>query len=481
MGQTSINFYSWMGRYKTLIALSLILHLVAALFSTGFLHPDEHFQNFEFMMGRWGGLGTHYLPWEFGAQMRPWLLPALISLTRAALNVDIFTLETIWRTLSSLIAFTSLLYFIKSASLRLHHEKFSLWLTCSFFWFLPFIHARVSGESLGASLFILGLVPFLKKRTADDYLHLIASGLLIGLSIQLRYHIGFMLVGLLCFEYKRWREVSICLLGVTLATVVGVLIDSYGYMSFTLAPWNYITENIVKDKASQFGVSPWYWYLTRVHTTLYPPISLFIVASFLWQWTTRTRSLLTALTLPFFVIHCLVGHKEMRFLIPMIPFAILIGGQFYVWVLRNFKLIAPRTWRSLMNTLFAMSLILALISAIKPASNDYAFLDKWRSHTAPSAYYIGAESPFNMYQLEARSLLYNPPQLVRIPNTENFTEFASSLESGAVINVIASSPADQAWLTQIYSGCRQILIASKIAQFFKSKRNPALYTCEVTQ
>lgn len=483
MEQTSINFYSWANRYKRLILLALTLHLITAWFSTGFLHPDEHFQNFEFMMGRWWGLGTDHLPWEFAAKMRPWLLPSVISLSKFILHIEIFSLETFWRFANTLFGFFSLLYFIKSSRLRRHHERFAMWLTCAFFWFLPFIHSRVSGENIGTSLFILGLIPLLSQNEQKGVAKAILGGVLIGLGIQLRYHLGFMLIGLFIFKHKQIKPLALCLIGIIIATAIGAVLDTLGYQTFSLTPWNYLSENIVHNRAAFYGVSPWYWYMTRIHTMLYPPISIFIVTSFLWQWITRPKTLITAMTLPFFLIHCLVGHKEMRFLVPLIPFAVIVGGSYYGWLLKNFKLFTPKNWRGFIKLILVLSVLLSFVSGIKPASNDYAFLEKWGEIEATSApetvYYLGAESAFNMYQLEARSLIKNAPRNERIPNQDSFKDFVATLSPGTTLSVIASSPGDQKWIEREYPACHRIFIASNIAAFLKSKRNPALYRCEV--
>lgn len=481
MEQTTFTFISWLRKHRALITFSLILHLVAAFFSIGFLHPDEHFQNFEFMMARWKGLGTDHLPWEFAAKMRPWLLPSLIGASTFIFPKNIFALETSWRIISGLFSFFSLFYFLYHASLRRQHERFAVTMACLFFWFLPFVHVRVSGEGFGSAIFILGLIPFFSRRSRPSLATFFLSGLALGAGIQFRYHLGFMLISLFFFERKKLKELSLCLLGIIFATLIGVALDSYAYQELTLAPWNYITENIFKDKASHFGTSPWYWYFTRIHTTLYPPVSIFVMASFLWQWITKTRSLISALTLPFFIVHSLVGHKEMRFLIPMIPFAVIIGAQFYGWLLRSFKLFAPKTWRTVALIILIGSSLAATYSSIKPASNDYAFLEKWSEleNKPRELAYIGAESPFNMYQLEAKSLIKDKPDYKRLKDLGDFERFIKASPSGSTLSVIVTNPKDLQWIQQQRPHCHKMLIASRLGLLVREKRNPILLMCEV--
>src|SRR5687768_8209617 len=56
---------------KQLIILGFIFFIIAAIFSDGYFHPDEHFQLLEFANYKMGGVSGEHLPWEFDEQMRP--------------------------------------------------------------------------------------------------------------------------------------------------------------------------------------------------------------------------------------------------------------------------------------------------------------------------------------------------------------------------------------------------------------------------
>ena len=57
--------------------LYFLLVCLAAWCTTGYFHPDEHFQILEFANWKMGGTPTEVLPWEFYARMRPSLQPVL--------------------------------------------------------------------------------------------------------------------------------------------------------------------------------------------------------------------------------------------------------------------------------------------------------------------------------------------------------------------------------------------------------------------
>ena len=65
---------------KTVVALSLGIFFVTALRSSGFHQIDEHFQILEFAAFKLGLTNQGELPWEYSAQMRPALQPAIVVL-----------------------------------------------------------------------------------------------------------------------------------------------------------------------------------------------------------------------------------------------------------------------------------------------------------------------------------------------------------------------------------------------------------------
>src|SRR5690606_2039502 len=90
---------------KNLIYLSILIHIIAAWFSVGFYHPDEHYQIIEFANYKLGGIPATELPWEFPAEMRPAFQPlmAYIIFKIAGLfTSDAYILAFILRLISGL-------------------------------------------------------------------------------------------------------------------------------------------------------------------------------------------------------------------------------------------------------------------------------------------------------------------------------------------------------------------------------------------
>jgi phosphatidylinositol glycan class B len=110
---------------------------------------------------------------------------------------------------------------------------------------------------------------------------------------------------------------------------LGFLLDSWFYEDFVFTPFNYLYENIVNNKSENYGVSPWYYYLEKAirAPTLIVGIPLFI--SLIIFFVKNPRNMLTWILVFFIVFHSLVGHKEERFMFPMIYFLPLILSLIY--------------------------------------------------------------------------------------------------------------------------------------------------------
>lgn len=85
-----------------------------------------------------------------------------------------------------------------------------------------------------------------------------------------------------------------------------------------LSAWNYFEENLLLGKSKSFGVEPWYCYIIQTFLQAIPPFSLApILGTMIYQFMFR-KSITTWVVLPFLLVHFLIGHKEARFLYPIL-------------------------------------------------------------------------------------------------------------------------------------------------------------------
>jgi phosphatidylinositol glycan class B len=280
------------------------------------------------------------------------------------------------------------------------HKKVALYLL-NLTWFVPFFHARTTAENLGMSLFIFGLYPLIKNTKSvslesikTDHLnswHYVLLGILFGVSFILRFQMALMTAGLFIWIFVmqrqiRWKTIPL-MLGVILAIVANGYLDYWGYGTWTFSAWNYFYANLVQGVASGFGVSPWYYYITKTFAKGIPPLSLFYIISLFYLWVRHPKSLLTWSSFSFCFIHSYLGHKEIRFLFGMfffIPFCYLIWAPFLTGKIKKFFI-------ALVPVMFVLNTGALFISSIKPAFgpiNMYRFLYH-ESPTVTKIYTLG--------------------------------------------------------------------------------------------
>jgi phosphatidylinositol glycan class B len=233
-----------------------VIYLITAIFSSGYHHPDEHFQLIEFA-GLEGGWNTSAdLPWEYDAQIRPALQP-MLALT--------------WAGLMLMISVAGLY----QACLRTR----LFYIAVGVLWGLSFeFRYQMAAALFGLLLWLI----FVRKEKYKHLLYILSGSL-----------------------------------GVVLFCT---LLDSWYYGNWVFAPWNYFKFNIVEDVASHFGTSPGYFYLDAILNRPTQLIGFMILFSFLLFLFFDYRNIIVWCLLPFLLVHSLIPHKELRFLFPIVNF-----------------------------------------------------------------------------------------------------------------------------------------------------------------
>jgi len=316
-------------------ALLLLLLTTTAYFSVGFYHPDEHFQILELLNIKLTGI-THpqIVNWDFTEKMRSWVQPGLYFLVAKLIPSDAFFLAFILRLLHSLLGFFALKKMCDHLFPEKNEQNKALVFTlCT--WFVPFILVRTSSESLSASLFLLGASDFLKRKNN------FTVAFLWGLSFFVRFQMGVVIAAAiawsLLFDRRKIKDYSIMIAGFTLAFAIGLACDWWGYQETVFSVWNYFKQNFILQRAKDFGVAPFYYYFVLIFIKGVPPLSIVIMASVLIYWWKFKKDFLTSITFIFFLTHCFIAHKELRFLnfiylvSPLMLYRLLIGVKNKKW------------------------------------------------------------------------------------------------------------------------------------------------------
>jgi GPI mannosyltransferase 3 len=421
---------------RRLIALGAIIHLVAVFFTEGYHRPDEHLAMIHMMQYKLDTFPKELLSWEYPVQIRPWLQPALqFIIVKVLFFVENpFVLAFFFRLFASITSFISLLMISYWGTLyyssRKQIQKYILPLAMGISYF-PFFHARATGENFGMTFYIFGLFLLLRKipnkyfqvskwrsiEYQESALSLIGSGFLLGLSFYFRFQMGiavfFLLIWLLSFSKISLYRWSLVCLGILFSFAVNTLIDFWGYGVWTFSPWNYLYQNIALNKAAGFGVSPWYYYLTKTFSKSIPPLGLVFILPFFWVWFKRPKSLFTWITLPFFIIHGLIGHKELRFIfglgsfLPLLLPAFLDEIQFSKWK-------GNRWVKILLTIILIENFGFMAISSLRPAFSPIKFYKHVYQITPP----ITEMYTLGVFRDQLRFYLKKPIHWTNIKSTE---------------------------------------------------------------
>ncbi len=334
---------------RTHLAVTLAAMCVTAWFSYAYFHIDEYFQVIELVRFKLGQVGDP-LPWEHTQRLRPWLQPFLYWLVARVVGLvgvhDVFTLAFVFRLVTGLANVFALGLFLRTTlpwmpsadEKRLHVRAATL------LGFLPYLFVRTSSESAsmaaltaGWALLLEGAAVVVEGGAADRRRwnlpalgrpgRLALVGGLLGVAFELRFQTAIFTVGVVAWSIfvggARARSLAALAFGVLGAFGLGAVADRWGYGSWELPAWSYFQANIVEGAAGIFGTDPPFAYLWLLPANVFLPVVLGVILLAVLAWVRAPRHPLTWATLPFFLVHNLLAHKEERFLFPL---AILATG-----------------------------------------------------------------------------------------------------------------------------------------------------------
>lgn len=318
------------------LALGLLVQ-VATAWNTFFFHSDEYFQIVEFGSYKLSIAPAAVLPWEYAAKIRPALQPYLFALAHRLAGLlgidDRFTVFSLVHLATGLFGFALTNAFVLKAVRGWQGAFWALALN-NFLALVPFLRCSFSSETMGGLALMLSLLwldnAFQKDRPAGTVLF--STGLVMAFSFFFRFQMAFALVGtlvwLLAKQWGRWQPIFLLAAGFFVGVAVNVLLDHRYYGAWCFTPYNYFVANIIEGKAAAFGVSPWWYYVPVLIGMAVPPLSLSLFKWFgagLFDWSKPFAGAMS-----FFIIgHSLIGHKEERFLFPVLLFLVPMAAMAY--------------------------------------------------------------------------------------------------------------------------------------------------------
>ena len=381
---------------KNWLIAAILIHLLAAWFSVGHYHDDEYAQILNFTTSKTGADMQRGLAWEFEAGVRSGFQPFIAySISKISNFVGIespFNLAFIYRFITAIISVLASIIFIRSIASEIKSEKAFKWIAffLLFSWLLVFTNVRFSSEGWACSFFLLALGLYNYPSPATKFRFLLV-GFCFGLAFLARYQMGFMLLGfglwMLFINKQKFSNVALILLAGLFTLSLGAGFDLWLYGEPTLSSWNYFKwhlSGLAGGSISQALPEPWWFYVYYSAVQTIPPLTILLPFAIILFWFMFPKHPITWLTIPFVLFHSYFGHKEMRYLFPVLPFAPLMMGLVLLQLNTKFLLLKRRFFKYAWSLIFWLSMVvntlLVVLILSLPASKEVAI---WQNCLAP--------------------------------------------------------------------------------------------------
>ncbi|VFQ71286.1 unnamed protein product [Cuscuta campestris] len=137
--------------------------------------------------------------------------------------------------------------------------------------------------------------------------------------------ITWLYVGLLELYLTNEKIICILLEVIPIGTLilgVTLMLDRWMYGTWVIVPLNFVKFNFLSSGGDYYGTHVWHWYLSQGFTVMlftFLPFS-FVGAIMSKQWK------LSGLIAWVLGVYSLLGHKEFRFVLPVLPIALMFSG-----------------------------------------------------------------------------------------------------------------------------------------------------------
>lgn len=332
---TSLKNYFNTHPLRFAIFAGLVFRLIATIFSKGFGFFDDHFLVLEASQSWVDGTDYNYwLPSESDPNRQPQGHPyfyvgihflllkfqTMLGLTDPQGKLYLIRLlHGLWSLL--------IVYFGFKIAYKKSDLKVASWvgLALSLYWFFPFLTVRNLVEIACIPPMVIATWLVVKNDNKLNVKDALWIGLMLALAFSIRFQTvmfsaGFGLALLLLRVHFKYLILIILGFLVTAFVTLGIL-DIYVWGKPFVEFMAYVQYNI--DNATVYGVDVWHMYISIVLGLLIPPISILIFAGYFKNW--KKEPLLFWPTFLFFAFHTYFPNKQERFILPIIPFIIILG------------------------------------------------------------------------------------------------------------------------------------------------------------
>ncbi|KAI8905543.1 Alg9-like mannosyltransferase family-domain-containing protein [Gorgonomyces haynaldii] len=349
---------------RWLLVFALLFRVTNALWVETYFDPDEYWQSLE--VGHFWIFGNGYLTWEWTAQIRSFAHPLLFAGVYSLLKF-VGLAETDWIVYGPKV-FQGLLsglcdYLTHLLAKRVYGPDTGRWtfILTTLSWFHAYCLVRTYSNSLETILTVCGLYfwPLPRSNNGRD---LRISFIFAGLSCIIRptNALFWIYLGLnLIYTFpERFFTILFDTLVIGMGTIWLEMIINYQFFGkWVWTPFNFLRVNVLEGISLFYGTQPFYFYflvgLPVVLLTMLPIVAYGVLK------TNDRHKLLYFNTCVFVVcVLSLLGHKEFRFLMPIVPLCLVYGG----YGMHNLKLQDQKRNRTGTSSLLNRVILLLLLT-----------------------------------------------------------------------------------------------------------------------
>lgn len=365
--------------------LALIIAAITSYTNFGHTTGDEYSQIFEFGAYKLGNVSQSDLRYEFNTQMRPsiqgWAVVAAYRLAGVITNdINPFYVNYFINFLSGAFCIFSICIFTKSFLPSVEHKYQKPLIILSLFsWLVLYTNVHFNSENISGHLLLLAVGLLYPRLSNLGKGWALGIGGILGLAFSCRFQIGFAILALMIwllvydFRAKRLGDWFLLAAGMALSILIfNVVADYYFYGNLVFTTYNYFYQNIVTGMMNRdAGVSPWFTYFITV--SFYLPFGPICVIAAVYYLIKYPRDLISGIVGFFVLIHMLIGHKEARFLLPMLGFApVMVLVTLQDWE-KRFSSVRLHSQKAI-KALWIVNII-ACVTLLIPAATD---VNAWR-------------------------------------------------------------------------------------------------------
>ncbi|KAF2564438.1 hypothetical protein F2Q70_00014324, partial [Brassica cretica] len=327
----------------------LAFRVVNALLIQTYFNPDEHWQSLEVAHRTVFGYG--YLTWEWKRGIRSYLHPMLFAFLYKVLHLTgldtPYVMSKAPRLMQSVFSAVGDLYLYKLSD-ALYGENVATWsvsflcnLLCQMLislgtlfcqmanWFTFFCMNRTFSNCLETVLTIMGIYywPCIRDPSKAHPVNRKWGLVIAALACAVRptSAIIWLYVGTLELFLTPNKVKFVVLEVIPIGSLVlgfTCLLDRLMYGSWVIVPLNFLKFNFLSSGGDYYGTHPWHWYFSQGFLVMLFTFTPLSIAGMIKSKNQK----LSALILWVLTVYSILGHKEFRFVLPVLPIALIFSG-----------------------------------------------------------------------------------------------------------------------------------------------------------